>query len=291
MADNLELELRTNFSFPKAKGISVVGIWGFVEHVFSIYLYPATCNIAYRWRLKTNMQSRMHFTWSWKDATVAESSSNMCQWIKLCSKAWDNLTNYKLIIVCLHFLIFPRLTVVCLLGSIIEIWYLTLENSIKAFHPMSKSTSPIVEPRQNVLIFSYSISKKDKFNVNSLSYTKSTVRAIFIKTWKIYLIFFCVGYKMLELYNLTDINYAHGVAYQYLKKSMQSTFPYKLVLPSNLVSLKYFLLLSCNFRPLLTIYRMRAIISRGLYIFYPPFENYFFVFKEVFWENSSLMYG
>ena len=29
-------------------------------------------------------------------------------------------------------------------------------------------------------------------------------------------------------------------------------------------------------------YRTRAIISRGLYIFYPIFEDHFFVFKDVF---------
>ena len=38
-------------------------------------------------------------------------------------------------------------------------------------------------------------------------------------------------------------------------------------------------------------YRTRAIISRGLYIFYPIFKDHFFVFKEVFSENSVLMYG
>jgi hypothetical protein len=36
---------------------------------------------------------------------------------------------------------------------------------------------------------------------------------------------------------------------------------------------------------------MRAIISRGLYIFYPISKDHFFVFKEVFSENSVLMYG
>ena len=36
---------------------------------------------------------------------------------------------------------------------------------------------------------------------------------------------------------------------------------------------------------------MRAIISRGLYIFYPIFKDHFFIFKEVFSENSVLMYG
>ena len=38
-------------------------------------------------------------------------------------------------------------------------------------------------------------------------------------------------------------------------------------------------------------YRTRAIISRGLYIFYPISKNHFFVFKEVFSKNSVLMYG
>ena len=38
-------------------------------------------------------------------------------------------------------------------------------------------------------------------------------------------------------------------------------------------------------------YHRRAIISRGLYIFYSIFEDHFFVFKEDFPENSSLMYG
>ena len=39
------------------------------------------------------------------------------------------------------------------------------------------------------------------------------------------------------------------------------------------------------------IYCMRAIITRGMYIFYSLFEDYFFVFKEFFSENSVLMYG
>ena len=39
------------------------------------------------------------------------------------------------------------------------------------------------------------------------------------------------------------------------------------------------------------VYRTRAIISRGLYIFYPISKDHFFVFKEVFPENSVLMYG
>ncbi len=38
-------------------------------------------------------------------------------------------------------------------------------------------------------------------------------------------------------------------------------------------------------------YCTRAIISRGLYIFYPISKDHFFVFKEVFSENSVLMYG
>ena len=40
-----------------------------------------------------------------------------------------------------------------------------------------------------------------------------------------------------------------------------------------------------------SIYRTRAIISRGLYFFYPISKDHFFVFKEVFSENSVLMYG
>ena len=35
---------------------------------------------------------------------------------------------------------------------------------------------------------------------------------------------------------------------------------------------------------------MRAIISRGLYIYYPIFEDHFFVFK-VFSEKIVLLYG
>ena len=43
---------------------------------------------------------------------------------------------------------------------------------------------------------------------------------------------------------------------------------------------------TCEFK-----YRTRAILSRGLYIFYPISKEHFFVFKEVFTENSVLMYG
>ena len=39
------------------------------------------------------------------------------------------------------------------------------------------------------------------------------------------------------------------------------------------------------------MYRTCAIISRGLYIFYPISKDHFFVFKEVFSENSVLMHG
>ena len=39
------------------------------------------------------------------------------------------------------------------------------------------------------------------------------------------------------------------------------------------------------------IYRTRAVITRGLYIYYPILEDHFFVFKEVLSENSVLMYG
>jgi hypothetical protein len=38
-------------------------------------------------------------------------------------------------------------------------------------------------------------------------------------------------------------------------------------------------------------YRTRAIITRGLYIFYPLFGSQKRVFKEVFSEKSVLMYG
>ena len=38
-------------------------------------------------------------------------------------------------------------------------------------------------------------------------------------------------------------------------------------------------------------YHTRAIITRGLYIFYPIFVGHLFVFKEVFSENYVLMYG
>ena len=38
-------------------------------------------------------------------------------------------------------------------------------------------------------------------------------------------------------------------------------------------------------------YRTRAIISRGLCIFYLIFEDQFFVFKKFFSEKSVLMYG
>ena len=40
-----------------------------------------------------------------------------------------------------------------------------------------------------------------------------------------------------------------------------------------------------------TVYRMRGIITRGLYIFYPIFEGHKRFFKEVFSENSAFMYG
>ena len=39
------------------------------------------------------------------------------------------------------------------------------------------------------------------------------------------------------------------------------------------------------------VYRTRAIISRGLYTFYPIFKDQFFVFKEFFLEIFVLMYG
>ena len=42
---------------------------------------------------------------------------------------------------------------------------------------------------------------------------------------------------------------------------------------------------------LIEYHHTRAIISRGLYIFYPISKDHFFVFKEVFSENYVLMYG
>ena len=41
----------------------------------------------------------------------------------------------------------------------------------------------------------------------------------------------------------------------------------------------------------ITIYRTRAIITRGLYTFYPLFEGQKCFFKDVFSENSAFMYG
>ena len=39
------------------------------------------------------------------------------------------------------------------------------------------------------------------------------------------------------------------------------------------------------------IYHMRAIITRGLYIFYPLFEGQKRFFKEFFSVNFAIMYG
>jgi hypothetical protein len=47
----------------------------------------------------------------------------------------------------------------------------------------------------------------------------------------------------------------------------------------------------CKSLTLIIIYRTRAIITRGLYIYYPIFEDQFFVFEDFFSENSVLMYG
>ena len=60
-----------------------------------------------------------------------------------------------------------------------------------------------------------------------------------------------------------------------------------------LCTLTYLLLVASgtNLRLFINNYRTRAIISRCLYIFYPIFKDHFFVFKEVFSENSVLMYG
>ena len=38
-------------------------------------------------------------------------------------------------------------------------------------------------------------------------------------------------------------------------------------------------------------YRTHAIISHGLYIFYPISKDHFFVFQQFFSENSVIMYG
>ena len=40
-----------------------------------------------------------------------------------------------------------------------------------------------------------------------------------------------------------------------------------------------------------TAYRAIAIVSQCLYTFYPILEDHFFVFKEIFSENSVFMYG
>ena len=39
------------------------------------------------------------------------------------------------------------------------------------------------------------------------------------------------------------------------------------------------------------IYHTLAIISRGVYIFCPIFEDHIFVFKAVFSENSVILHG
>ena len=36
---------------------------------------------------------------------------------------------------------------------------------------------------------------------------------------------------------------------------------------------------------------MHAIIGPGVHIFYPIFQDHFFIFKDVFLENFDLMYG
>ena len=46
---------------------------------------------------------------------------------------------------------------------------------------------------------------------------------------------------------------------------------------------------ACHFSK--ATYRTRAIITRGLNIFYPLFEDHFFFSKEIFSENSVVMYG
>ena len=42
---------------------------------------------------------------------------------------------------------------------------------------------------------------------------------------------------------------------------------------------------------LILIYRTVAITTRSFYCFYPIFKDHFFVFNEIFSENSLLVYG
>ena len=46
-----------------------------------------------------------------------------------------------------------------------------------------------------------------------------------------------------------------------------------------------------NLTQILILYCTSAIITRGLYTFYPILEDNFFVFKGFFSENSGLVYG
>ena len=41
---------------------------------------------------------------------------------------------------------------------------------------------------------------------------------------------------------------------------------------------------------ILHAYHTRAIITRGLYVYYPLFQVHFLVYKEIFLKNSVLMY-
>ena len=52
----------------------------------------------------------------------------------------------------------------------------------------------------------------------------------------------------------------------------------------------YFPLQGLDNNKLILKYRMRSIWTRGLYIYYPIFEDHFFVFKEVLSKNSVLIY-
>ena len=56
---------------------------------------------------------------------------------------------------------------------------------------------------------------------------------------------------------------------------------------SNFLSMPNFLCIN----KIILVFSTRAIISRGLYIFYPISKDHFFVFKEVFSEIFVLMYG
>ena len=75
----------------------------------------------------------------------------------------------------------------------------------------------------------------------------------------------------------------------------RATLTYLLIQHDRLTILGNFSTLLCMSRIYVSVsfyvYRTRAIINRGLYIFYPISKDHFFVFEEVFSENSVIMYG